>query len=52
MTKKTKEKQLLNAYIPADLMKEFKIKAAKDGVSMTEIVIGAIKDYLNDYVNR
>lgn len=46
LRKKLREQRPINLLIDAELFKRFKVKAATDGKTMTEVLVDAITDYL------
>ena len=46
VTTETKEEQQLNVWIPKDLMKRLKVKGAEGDMSLKEMIIEAIGQYL------
>jgi predicted DNA binding CopG/RHH family protein len=43
---KSKDQRALNLMIDADLLKKFKIKTTTEGITMTQVIIEAIEEYL------
>lgn len=52
ITAKNHESQLIHAKVPKPLYNEVKAQAAKDGVTLTMLVVGGLRAYLNERVGK
>lgn len=52
MGKKVEKMKLMNCRMPETLAKKFKVKAAQDGRTMTDIINGLVEDYVEGETER